>query len=205
MLSQVTLRLKPVYYSGKAYNSCASLPLYNFIKIVCGGSLDNLLIRGKVKDLEGIWEKIHEEYTTLTKDTSVAAAFRLIREIYYTNNKIVLLDKVVDYLRMRYVSELCQQLREMGFRHDYTPKTIENDLKLVVTQRKSWILKLKQAADAHESLKQTDKSEEADFYDTLAILEKFRGGGSIDPKTTTVMQFISLLNLYKKANDAKPR
>lgn len=182
---------------GKAYKSCDTLPLYNFIEVVTSGSFASLVIWGKVFNLENIWGVIHEEYVSLTKDTSFGAAFRLIKEIHVLNNKLLITDAIVRHLSIRRVPELCIQLQNMGFKLKF--EDLKTDLPKVVTQSKSLILRLNQAQTELSALTNKEKVNKEDYYAMLSILGKFKGA-DINPRNYTVMQFISDSNLYKKSN-----
>lgn len=152
-----------------------------------------------MRNLEDVWEKIHEEYTVLTKDNTFSASFRLVKEVHTLNNKINIIEPIVKHLSIRYVPELFMQLRKMGFNHPFTEQSYIKDLKKVVIQRKSMMLRLKQANDELNKLSDKPSDTKQDYYDMLSVLGKFKGA-DINPKNYTVMQFISDSNHYKKAN-----
>lgn len=184
---------------GKAYTSCDTLPLYNFIEVVVVGDFKSLVVWGWVRDPGKAWEDIHEEYTTLTKDTKFSSSFRLLKEVHVLRNKLNAIKFMVRHLANRYVPGLFKELNLMGFSHPFTEESYQKDLKKVMIQRKSMILRLKQAQTELQSMAETETASKQDYYDMLSILGKYKGA-DINPKNYTVMQFISDMNLYKKSN-----
>jgi hypothetical protein len=164
------------------------------------GNLAYLIISGKPGSLEVAWAKIYEEYLSLTNDTKFSTTFRIKKDIYYLTNKLQIISTIVTHLEDRYNSELCKHLRSLGFNLKFTQESINKDLELVAKLSKSIILRVQQLNKEYATLTKEEKAvTKQDYYDAMASLEKFRGGG-IDPKTTTLMQFISLFNLFKKQN-----
>lgn len=204
--SKITSKLKQALYSGNHYQSCDTLPYYNFIKIAVSGNLTHLAISGRVspQQLTEAWQNIQEEYTNLSKDETAIHRLETLKQLYEINGKLVIIEAIVQALN-RGVGELkpafIQELRKQGFGYKYTADTMGGDLKRTISKAKS----LKIQLDQLQSELKTDESKpatEQDYYDQLNVMSVFYKY-DLDPRKITVSEFISKLAVYKQANTPK--
>lgn len=87
----------------------------------------------------------------------------------------------------------------MGYKYKFVRESYMEDLRKVLTQSKSMELRLVQATKEYKTFTDKESATKQDYYDMLAILGKFQGA-NINPRTMTVMEFVSLSNLYKKSD-----
>lgn len=188
------------------YTSCEELPLYNFIKIVCGGSIaDWLVIDKSVKtelwELSEIWEQISAEYSELSGDTQSRHVLGLVKEITLLNNKIYIIESAVHVLRTNYEVKLLDLLRSYGFIYPYTPESMQNDLDFTLTSAKKLVFNRREKEAEYGKLTESnnEKSTEKDFFMLIAALNKFLGY-RMDAKEISVLEFAMNLNLYQEYN-----
>lgn len=184
----------------KTYSGCVDLPLFNFIKIVVYDELKWLYCSesgGKDADLPAIWADIFNEYTRLSKDHNSLNAIQLVASISFMNNKIEVIHRAVHFLGISYNEDLCNMLRKMSFRFQFTPESLSNDLKLVLSSTKTLILKrddlAKELAEINAS---NTKVSESDYYTILAQLSK-HFSFHLDPKEISVMQYLKYIESFK--------
>lgn len=178
------------------------MPLYNFIKILVSNDL-SYIGKGTQAQLEEAWENIFSEYMSLSKDGTQNHLLGVIKEIAILENKLFLIQTIVDELSKEWNEALAKCLNALGFRYKYTLETLEKDLKLTVTNAKSLILRLDQRKNDLKALQSGSSSPtESDFDALLIELSKFMGY-RINTKEVTISEFIALQNNYKAANKPK--
>lgn len=195
------IRLKSASY----YSSCSDLPLSVFIQVLTTSETKWLIKSGKPSkiQLKEAWEKIFDEYSNLSENKQQNYLLNLLREYYSIPNKLHIIQTIVDNLAVRYDAELIRLLREMGFRHSYSPETFERDLKLTVTQAKGLVLKYRSLYDDLEKLQSQDSKAEPSDYDLiLSELSKYQCY-RLDPKQITVSEFCAIVNRFKRDNKPK--
>jgi len=198
----------------KTYSSCNELPLHNFIMIVVKNDLSMLYSEPnrfiyKEADLNEIWHIIFTEYNELTKNESAFHVLSLVKDITVINFKLQQIQSAVDilfkYRSAHHFPELIDMLKSMGFiRYSYSDETIENDLRSIIMEAKKMVFDLQQhEREYKEATEDNGKSATIqDYIDLIAQLSKYMGF-PIDKFRTTVSEFISYLNDFKRANTPK--
>ncbi|MHB9057110.1 MAG: hypothetical protein ACYC2P_13350 [Paludibacteraceae bacterium] len=184
------------------FDNCSDLSLYLFVKVLTTGEHKWLIKSGNPtkEQLKEAWEQIFDEYSRLSENKQQNYLLNLLREYYSIPNKLTIIQTIVDNLALRYDPNLIALLRQMGFRHSYSPETFVNDLKLTVTQAKGLILKYKSLYEDLEKLQKQDNKVEPNDYDLiLSELSKYQGY-RLDPKTITVSEFCAIVKRFKLDN-----
>lgn len=199
------LRVKQVLLSvnSKIYQSCSELPLFNFIKVLVTGELKYLIIKGRPSNesLASAWDNIFNEYTTLCGGLQQNHILLLLKEIAVTQNKLIIIQAIIDQLSKQYNSDLADMLRALGFRRKFDPQNREeytNDLKLTVSQAKTLMVRLEQRKAELNNMRSGNEVKESDYDSLIAELSKFQGY-RIHTKEIMVSEFISIFNNYKKS------
>lgn len=193
---------------GKIHKSCDTLPLSNFIDILISGNLKRLIVFGwaKPKTLGSVWDKIFQDYTEMTQDSNHKHLLSTVKEYTQLINKIEIVQMLITSLAKRRHLGIIQALKKFGFHHPFTPKSMESDIKLVIAKVKSWVFR---ANKLYEELNKPENTQNqlkrSDFSDLLAELGNFQGY-HIDPRKTTVSEYVAVLNRFKKhIEDGKSR
>lgn len=182
------------------YTDCSSLPLYHWIKIACTGDHKWLVKSGEIPHtLSEHYEQIYAEYQTLIKDTRTTQELKLKIQIAQLANRIDCIKIAVNQLAIERDEEIINILRnKLGFsRLSYTD--LPRDLKLTQTYLQSDVIKLQQKQAQYDKLTKLTEggNSEADFYSQISVLEKWKGS-AIDLHTTSVLKWVSDLNLLKE-------
>lgn len=193
----------------KTYQSCVDLPLFNFIKIVVYDHLEWLYVEPKsiwlvdYPKIAAVWEKVFDEYSKLSKNTTSSQVLSLYREISFLNNKLFLIQSLVDYLSKYRSEEMILLLKSQGFHYTYSPETIDNDLKLTISSAKTLVIRLKQSeSDLNDHQGEEESASEQDYIQLLTELGKYQGS-RLDPKEISVSEFVAIMNRFKRDNAPK--
>ncbi|RYE40024.1 MAG: hypothetical protein EOP48_25150 [Sphingobacteriales bacterium] len=192
----------------KTYTSCADLPLYNFIKIAVTGDLTWIYAEQKKPwhrhgDEKGIWQDIFAEYNELSGNRNSAHVYVLVRLITSLNNKLRIVHSAVDVLSRQYNKSLCDMLIKMGFRFSFSPETLVQDLQFTLTNAKSMFIKREEAEKEYAEMnKDSKRASEKDYNALIAQLSKYMQF-KIDPKTTSVLDFISYIEAFNQEHKPK--
>lgn len=185
----------------KHYADCDELPLFNFIKIVVTGDY-RWLWKNKDKtdgtDLKDVWTNITEEYNECSGNLSYKSQLALSKQLTFINNKLVIIQAVVDFLMVEYNKDLCDLLRSMGFVYKYDPADLYKDLKLTISSAKRLVVSLREAEIELNAMEEKqEKPSESNYLILIAQLSKFLGF-KIPSKKTSVKEFVSYLSLAEK-------
>lgn len=198
----------------KTYTSCSDLPLYNFIKIVVFNDLEQLYISKpnifhKKADLISLWDKIFDEYSQLSDNTQNSHMLELLKSIKEIEFKLNIISSCLQVLSNCVKHSLniidyqltIETLKSYGFYHEYSNLTLLEDIKRIISGSKTLNIEL---ADLLEEYKKIDTSKESvatekDFIDEVALVSSFHKI-QINTKQISVMEYISYLSLFKKAN-----
>jgi len=192
----------------KTYKTCSELPLFNFIKIVVHDDLSWLYSERKSLlnrniDLQPLWGDIFAEYTAISNNTQSKHVFALTKEITVINNKLFIIQSAVNYLSKNYDKRLCDMLRKMGFMYPFTKESLQNDLKLTISSAKRLVIRKQEAEDDYSKLNTSDKKvTEDDFYGLVTQISRFVAF-RINPKETTVTEFVKYINAFNRENKPK--
>lgn len=198
----------------KTYTSCSDLPLYNFIKIVVFNDLEQLYV-SKLKifhkkvDLISLWDKIFDEYSQLSDNTQSGHMLELLKSIKEIEFKLNIISSCLQVLSNCVKHNLnvidyqltIDTLKSYGFYHEYSNLTLLEDIKHIISGSKTLNIEL---ADLIEEYKKIDTAKESaatekDFIDEVALISSFHKI-QINTKQISVMEYISYLSLFKKAN-----
>ena len=184
------------------------MPLDRFIKIIITGNARHLVKFGYAtkRSLKDTWDSVFSEYMELLKDNSHKHTLNIVREYNVLSGKIEIVQAVVDTLSIIRHDGLINVLRKMGFRYRFTEASMNTDLMAVVAKAKTWAMRVRSLGEEinKRSLEKSDITSN-DFDDILIEISAFQGY-QIDPKKTTVSEYVSLINRFKKhAEDGKQR
>lgn len=184
MLTLLRKKAKPIVYT------CASLPMAKFVKCLVAAQYD--LVGGV-----NAWDIIFNEYLTLSGDESISQLLSLLKSIAIVSNRLQLIEIIVNQMAVKPIPELAEQLRNMGFRFQYT-ENLERDLQLTINQAKGYLLKLQQDQKELEDLRKSEggPATEQDYEMQYSAIEQFKGV-SVDPETYTVSRYCADIRRMK--------
>lgn len=172
--------------------TCETLKLSKFIDVIITGDLSRL---GKLEDPEQAWQDIYSEYVEMSQDQQSSRALTLANQISYYTNRINITNEAVNYLANRgYVAEICDGLKQMGYRLAFNPNNLQADLTRVISLSKSDHVKLQHATEQYNKIVKNDgaKTTKFDWIQILTALAKHRGVVSISPDAITVAEYIAM-------------
>lgn len=192
----------------RLYSSISEMPMHNFIKCITNGEYKYLKkSKGFISNakLAQRWELIFEEYSEKSGDTTNEILLNSMKEYTVLVNKINLLDNHIELLHIGYNKALADNLSKIGYkvrdikdRQEYL-----KHLKGIVTQGKTMVFKankLKNDIDSFSENKGSESVKEHDFIEIFAMISKNQGY-QMTPKNTTVLEFITVVNLNKKLSE----
>lgn len=198
--------------SRSTYKSCSDLPLYNFIQVLVNDDKEMLYNRPnkawyKQADLDAIWDKIFLEYIEESGDSRSKTVLELMKDISVVSNKLNIIQNCINLLAsitdVKDYQPTIETLRKYGFRYEFSNETLVNDLNKVVKSARQLIIKREELNNELSAINKTEESKatEKDFYVHLAnISEHF-----INPKETTVMQYIGYLTKFNQKIEQNER
>lgn len=188
------------------FKSCSDLPLEIFIQILVHDDKSLLYSRPnkpwyKPVYLQELWDSIFMEYIELSNDDRSKAILELQKEIATLSHKLFIIQQSVTLLsQIQDVSGYQLTigiLKTYGFNYKFTNETLINDLRKTVKSAKQLIIKRDQFKSELEDINKNEqeKATEKDFYVHLANISEAMGF-AVDPKNTTVMQYIGYLDRF---------
>lgn len=187
--------------SGCSYQSCAELPLYNWIELCVTGDLKWLIKEGTPENLTDTYLNIADEYAELSKDEKAGRVLRLKIQIATLNNKLICIESACNFLSVTRNEEVIDILRnKLGFislKYD----NLDVDLAKTISIAKSDHVRLKKAEKSLSDMLANGGGEikREDFYTELAVLSKW-ANRQISPHTHSLMEYIVLKNAFKADN-----
>lgn len=181
------------------YTDLSDLPLYNWIEIATSNNLKWLIKSGPVPDdLTEHYNELLAEYQSLVKDTKSAHEHNIKVTYAKLANRIDHITIAVNALRIERHEDLIRILRkQLGFDR-LTYDDLEHDLKLTENYLKMDIVKFEQAKNQLDKIVKSAEHEgvnsKGSFYEQITSLSKWIGFG-INPKETSVMEYVSYLNM----------
>lgn len=198
----------------KCYTDCSQLPLLNFIKVLTTDDKSWLMIkRGWVfrnnKELENIWDNIFMEYTELSQDKQGSHIFGLIKELTTVKNRLDQIQNSISALFKIYEAgigldkfqPLINNLKSLaGVSFKFSEETLLEDLKKTETVAKKYVVQYEETLAEYQKIAKSEQSKatEKDYYEQMAFISDNLNGVNIDPKTTTVLQYIGYINHIKQ-------
>lgn len=191
----------------QTYTSCSTLPLSVFIQVLINNRTDLLYTDKKTAwnkpaDLGAIWDALFLEYTELSNDTRSIHVLSLMRDIAVINGKLTIIQNIVMLLAtepdLKDFQKSINILKTYGYRYNYSPETLINDLQRVVSSAKTLVIERDELQSDLNKLNEndTEKANEKDFYVNLANLSEIVGF-AINPNDTTVMQYCGYLEIQR--------
>lgn len=189
---------------GLVFRNCSELTLDRFIEIVTSGLLTPLIKDGNPSEVElnEAWESIFNEYCDISNGQSQTYVLQLTREIKYLQWKITIINTIIERLKLSYVPELCDILRDYGFYYDYTPDTMLTDIISTVAEGQFLSVQLgvkKAEYDKYLASNEGKTSTANDYDEILSELSKFQGY-HLRAKDLSVSEYVSIFNRFKKQN-----
>lgn len=172
--------------------TCETLKLSKFIDVIITGDLSHL---GRLEDPEQAWQDIYSEYVEMSQDQQSSRALTLANQISYYTNRINITNEAVGYLMQRgYVAEICDGLKQMGYRLPFSENNLQADLNRVLSLSKSDHVKLQHATEQYNKIVKTDaaKVTKFDWYQILSALAKYRQVAVISPDNITVTEYVAM-------------
>lgn len=195
------------------YKDCSELPLYNWVKIAVTGDFKWLVKTGETPpNIAEHYHVIYAEYQSLIKDTRSSKEMTLKIDMAKLANRIDHIQVCIQQLKIGRDEDIIRILRTpapdgLGFgRLNYN--ILERDIKLTETYLQSDIVRYKQRKAQYDALLgEVTKGQagEADFYQQISTLEKWKGS-AIDVRTYTLIHWVADLNNLKaeiKANEKR--
>lgn len=192
------MHIQDLIFNNRYYRSIKEIPLYNFIEIIETNDLKFLMKHGpgRRKKKIQIWEKIFDEYITLTNDKKVNNVFLLARFVTFERFKISLLMILLNSIRKQWNTELAEKINSLGIRSRITEDTFHRDIIRINGEIKLMVLSLRKK---EKELKDKNKGEQSgrnEWVKLLMDLSKYQGY-RINPKKITVYEFCIILLNYK--------
>lgn len=174
-----------------------------FIDCLVDGDLSALVISGEPtkKELADAWEHIFLEYCSLTASVSNNPSLSLLREINDLKAKIIIVNNIVDFLRLRWDADLIKILNQLSLSCTLSKddEQYEKKLNSVLNRSKRWYTRLEAAKKELEKLREENKAERSYFDETLnamSSLYKYQ----VNSQTLTVTRFcLALTKMVKQA------
>lgn len=190
--------------NAKLYTTASETPMSVFIPCLISGNLKHLKkSKGFIKQskLKQVWDKLFNEYLSLSGETSNVFLLNSMKEYTVLANSIKLIDDHLSLLSKGYNKGLADNLKQLGFVVDPIKKgeAYIKQLKSINTRAKNMVLRanqIKRDLDEFESSKSTKTVTENDFIEIFMVLSKNQGY-QLTPKNTTVLEFTSLIKLYE--------
>lgn len=193
------------------YTSCEELPLYNYIRCDVYGNLKHLIISGNptAEELQTAWEKIQEEYFSLSESTFDAYAMTLFFDIARMEMQLEVIANCVDlmaYGTKYHCPELLDILAGYGYTVERDPNspTFVDTIKRIEKRAKSRLIQLKDKRARFEQLKEGKEGNKITvaYYDNVLTTLSKHYGDTIYADRITVSRYASMLTQYMEYADS---
>jgi hypothetical protein len=185
----------------EAYTCCTDLPFWAWVKVTTTKDLKYLIKSGTVpvEELYSIWDKINDEYRTLSGDTDSNHTFELYKDMHILDREIMTITSIVNQLRILRNPELIDMLQNVfGFSYEYVD--LDNDLNKTITGAKARVMDLKLKEKEYNDIVATEDKQneltEFDFIEQLVVLSEDIGY-EIRMDAISVAQYIAYYNKFK--------
>lgn len=152
-------------------------------------------------DILQAWESVFNEYIEKSGTKNYFRILSLYRIIGKNKTKLLQIKSYLYILRHRHNENCIKNLKDLGYKFEYSAESIESDLNKIESNIKTIIIEnLKKEKELSE-LQNEYKGKEIDkeyFTNQLMILWKWKGGEIIRANNITVSEYLALLNLYIK-------
>lgn len=188
------------------YQNCDQLPLDRFIKVVCEGDLNQLIISGTVPlyVLAETWANIFYEYLDLQKNNQAKYRIELARDVAYYQARLTRLQTILYCLRIIYHPDIHAQLKDMGFDVTLDPQNIDEylgTLQSVETRSKEWSIDMKIKMAELEVLDEQENTDHAKvdktyFTGLLSKIATYKHVPVIRAGEVTVTEFCAMFEEF---------
>lgn len=185
------------------FQDLADLPLYNWIELSVSGNMKWLVKDGPMPDdITEHYDTLLNEYQSLVKDTKSQHDHQVKIEYAklanYIDHVTIAINALRLYGRDEAIITILQTGKPQGLGFErLTYQDLEKDLKLTENYLKMDIVKFEQAKNQLEKMVKvagdTGVNSKGAFYQELTSLSRWLQFG-INPKVTSVMEYISYLN-----------
>lgn len=152
------------------------------------------------------WSTVSEEYSKKTDADKYKATISTTKDIYRDVCRLLAIDTCINRLIKEYDKDAADILRNFGYKFSFDPQDREkylNELAIVKKKIKIIALSLEKNREKYEKLsdkKMTTGNERDEFINTLTILSKHQGY-RINPDVTTLLEYLNILDNYKKETE----
>lgn len=192
------------------YSRCDEIPLSNFIDCLCDNNL-NRLKKNKYFPVINRWKQeawsiLGEEYSQKTDGDKYKATINITKDIYRDVCRLLAIDTCINRLVNKYDKDAADILRNFGYKLSFNADDREkylNELAIVKKKVKIIVLSLEKNREKYEKLsdkKAITGNERDEFINTLTILSKHQGY-RINPDVTTLLEYLNILDNYKKETE----
>lgn len=192
------------------YSRCDEIPLSNFIDCLCDNNL-NRLKKNKYFPVINRWKQeawsiLGEEYSQKTDGDKYKATINITKDIYRDVCRLLAIDTCINRLVNKYDKDAADILRNFGYKLSFSADDREkylNELAIVKKKVKIIVLSLEKNREKYEKLsdkKAITGNERDEFINTLTILSKHQGY-RINPDSTTLLEYLNILDNYKKETE----
>lgn len=184
----------------EVYDSCDTLPLYNFVKILTAKDLKFLIVKGNppAQVLNIAWNKISDQYAVLSDDKKNKYILDCVIDIDYLRNKLIIIQSLASELAKGYDEDIVNLLREVEIMVFYNGDMMQC-IQSIVNQTKIITIELQEREGEYAELNaQSDtQTTESEYYLLIADMGIFMKS-IIDIRKVTVSEFAAMYTLYKK-------
>jgi hypothetical protein len=184
-------------------NSASALTLDRFIRIIVEGDFSVLILSGtpSERELREAWEKIYNEYLSLTKNKEQLYIYSLQKDILLLEFKLVQINSCIAYLVTEKDEEVLRELRKVLYLYGKfdpsDPEGYVRDLQAVASNAQRFVI------ERDEKIKELDgllkdapeKANEGTFEDLIIRISKYMGF-RVDRTIVTVSEFASMIKDY---------
>jgi len=189
--------------SWTCYHHIRQIKLSDFIIAHCDKDYSVLIIKGNPtqEELEQVWKGLYEDYVKAIGGVELSGKISSIKTYILLESKIKQASMLLELFQVEQAHDMiARKINKFGYGiGNVTKENLPKMIKIFESKVKTDIVRLN--ALAREIEKGTDKKDqeitEASYYDMIAaIAETLKI--VINPNETNVLQYVSLVNQYKK-------
>jgi len=201
--------LKDIRY----YKGCKDIPVFNFFQCLETNSYLYLIkdwdeeseIKVDESDLRKRFDAIYEEYCKMSEDNSSLMYFALFCELTYLETRFSFAQKLLTLLAKRpkdneAIVAYAEELRGWDYKMNLE-KPFSDEMNRLVVQLKQSQNKIRLKQNELELMKPEENDTPSSFMDQLVSLEVALEKNEINPRTTTLEKWISLIKNLKAKNE----
>ena len=194
------------------YRHCSELPLDNFIACVVDKTYKVLIKYGHASpyDLSRLWDNIYSEFSEMSGSPAFKLIMSLSKDIGFLESKLLNITLCMGTMPRLADARMIKILKNYGFNYAFNindPKQYRLDLDAVFIRSRAIKLALEQKRNEYNSAIKGMGSREVtreDFSVIIASLSKYMGF-RIDPRQTTVSEYVSYRKLYEHETESNLR